>query len=220
MKIAIVGGTGALGRGLALRWVKAGHSIVIGSRDEARARACASEIVTRVAGSQVEGLDNVRAAIAGELVVLAVPFSEQRAMVEAIRGGLSGKILIDVTVPLRPPKVGTAQLPPEGSAAQITQQLVGDSVKVVAAFHNVGAKHLERDGAIECDVLVCGNDSAARTTVLALVKDAGMRGVHAGQLANAAAMEALTSVLIWINKNYKVDGAGIRITGLEGASNG
>ncbi len=145
--------------------------------------------------------------------MLTVPFSHQLKTLEEIQDGLQGKILLDTTVPLRPPKVGRVQLPPEGSAAASAQAFLGDNVRVVSAFHNVGAAHLYYQKPIDCDVLVAGNNVAARETVIKLAQDAGMRAFHAGPIANSAAAEAITSVLIQINKRYEADHAGIRITG-------
>jgi NADPH-dependent F420 reductase len=162
----------------------------------------------------VRGGSNQEAALQ-EIVVLAVPFAAQLATAASVREQLAGKILIDVTVPLVPPKVSRVQLPSEGSAAVALQRKLGDTVKVVSAFQNVSASHLKDPGhAVDCDVLVCGDDAAARETVIGLASDAGMRGWHAGPLANSVAAEALTSVLIAINQRYKVSGAGIRITGV------
>jgi NADPH-dependent F420 reductase len=206
--IAVLGGTGAMGSGLARRWARFGHRVIIGSRDAARAKDAAQKI-----GAEL-GTDNIEAAKAGEIVVLTVPFENQRATLESVREQVQGKILIDVTVPLRPPKVSTVQLPPEGSAAMIAQAVLGQGVHVVSAFQNVGAKHVGEDGPIDCDVLVSGDDPSAREVVIELARDAGMRGVHAGPLANAAVAEALTSILIGINRRYKIDRAGVRITGL------
>lgn len=211
--LAVIGGTGALGNGLARRWAKAGYTVIIGSRAAEKAEAAADKLRAVVSGGTVEGMTNVEAAAAGEIVVLTVPFASQRPILEDIREALPGKILVDVTVPLMPPKVGTVQLPPEGSAALLAQSIVGDEVTVVSAFQNVGAAHLATDHEIDCDVLVSGDVVEARERVLALVEAAGMRGWHAGPLANAAAAEALTSVLIQINRRYKIDGAGLCITG-------
>ncbi len=209
--IAVLGGTGAEGSGLAFRWARAGHRVIIGSRDAARAREAASEIDA----DGIEGMNNEDAAEACDIAVLTVPFSAQRDTLAAVRSFLQGKILVDVTVPLAPPKVSRVQLPAEGSAAQLAQSTLGDGVRVVSALQSVSAHHLgDPDHRIDCDVLVCGDDKDSREAVVALVEAAGMRGIHAGPLANAAASEALTSVLIWINRRYKVPGAGIRITGL------
>jgi hypothetical protein len=218
--IAILGGTGALGTGLARRWAQAGHRVIIGSRSQEKAAEALADLQrvmaergATVAG--VEAMENRAAADAAGLVVLTVPFAHQASTLEHVRGALAGKILVDVTVPLMPPKVGTVQLPAAGSAGQAAQGLLGDGVKVVSAFQNVAAHHLQEGHGIDCDVLVCGNDKEAREVVVGLVQDCGMRGFHAGPIANAAAAEALTSVLININRAFKCH-AGIRITGLDG----
>ncbi|MDK1022720.1 MAG: NADPH-dependent F420 reductase [Gammaproteobacteria bacterium] len=211
--IAILGGTGDLGGGLARRWSRAGYSIVIGSRTLEKGRAAASDLLAEFPDLNVTGMENLDAAKAADLVVLTVPFAHQLSTLESVREGLVGKILIDVTVPLIPPKVGTVQLPEHGSAAVMAQDLLGNEVQVVSAFQNVGAQHLREDHAIACDVLVTGNKRDAREKVIFLVTEAGLKGWHAGPLANAAAAEALTSVLISINKHHKIDAAGIVITG-------
>ena len=164
----------------------------------------------------VRAAENLEAARQADLVALTVPFSHQRATLEHVRDGLRGKILIDVTVPLVPPKVGTVQLPEGGSAGQLAQALLGDEVRVVSAFQNVAAAHLQEGDGLDCDVLVSGDDKDAREVVIGLVEAAGMRGFHAGPIANAAAAEALTSVLITLNRRYKCH-AGIRITGIGDA---
>jgi NADPH-dependent F420 reductase len=165
----------------------------------------------------VTGHENLAAATAADLVVLTVPFAHQISTLESVKSGLVGKVLIDVTVPLMPPKVGTVQMPEAGCAAVMAQACVGDDVSVVSAFQNVGAMHLQEDHAIECDVLVTGNKKAARDKVISLIEALGLRGWHAGPLANAAAAEALTSVLISINRHHKINGAGIVITGESGS---
>lgn len=217
--IAIIGGTGDLGTGLARRWAQAGYSIVIGSRTADKAETAAADLKAlmqerRVGAVEVRGTDNTAAAQAGDIVVLTVPFSHQAATLEEIKAAVQGKILIDVTVPLMPPKVMRVQLPLEGSAGQIAQKILGEGVRVVSAFQNVPAANLQDGSALDCDVLVCGDDKDARAQVIALVEAAGMRGFHAGSIANAAAAEALTSLLIFINKQYHCH-AGIRITGLN-----
>jgi NADPH-dependent F420 reductase len=216
--IAILGGTGELGTGLARRWAQAGYEVVIGSRTLAKAQAAADDLRTvmearGISGVAVQAMANRAAASCADLVVLTVPFAHQAGTLEQVKGALAGKILIDVTVPLVPPKVGTVQLPEGGSAGEIAQRLLGDDVRVVSAFQNVAAQHLQEGHELDCDVLVTGNDKDARQVVVGLVEDAGMRGFHAGPIANAAAAEALTSVLITINRRYKCH-AGIRITGL------
>lgn len=207
--IAILGGTGDLGSGLAKRWLAAGYSIVIGSRSAEKAQAFAKEL-----GGDARGDDNVGAAKSADIVVLAVPFGSHEATLLEVKDAVQGKIVVDAAVPLVPPKVSVVQLPPEGSAAQIAQNLLGDGVRVVSAFHNVGATKLHAGGRADCDVLVFGNDKDARDIVIGLAGEVASCGIDGGVLANSAAAEALTSVLIGINRRYKVPGAGIRITGL------
>lgn len=212
--LAILGGSGDLGGGLAFRWARAGYSIIIGSRNADKAGEAAAKLAGRGVAGSVRGLDNEAAAAAGDIVVLTVPFANQAPTLEVVRAALQGKILIDVTVPLVPPRVGTVQLPAGGSAGQLAQSLLGEGVRVVSAFQNVAAAHLnDPDHDPDCDVLVCGDDAEACQQVLALVAAAGMKGWHAGPIANAAAAEALTSVLITLNRRYKIPGAGLRITG-------
>lgn len=215
--IAVLGGTGDLGSGLARRWARAGWPLVIGSRAAEKAEGAAAELNRRAGRTDIRGLENRAAAAAADIVVMTVPWASHRATVESVRDAVQGKIFVDTTVPLVPPKVGTVQLPPEGCAALIAQKLLGENVSVVSAFQNVAAHKLqEEDLAIDCDVLVCGDRAAARDAVMMLVEAAGLRGWHAGPLANSAAAEALTSVLITLNRRYKIDGAGIRITGEPG----
>ena len=215
--LAILGGTGDLGTGLARRWSQAGYRVIIGSRTLEKAKAATDDLrevmAERGVGQvEVEAMENLDAATAADIVTLTVPFAHHASTLEYVKGALQGKILVDVTVPLVPPKVGRVQLPDEGSAGQIAQNLLGEEVRVVSAFQNVAAHHLQEGHGIECDVLVTGDDKEARGTVIGLVEAAGMRGFHAGPIANAAAAEALTSVLITINRQYKCH-AGISITG-------
>lgn len=220
LKIAIIGGTGDLGSGLALRWARAGHQIVIGSRDGDRAAAKAAEFTDR-AGVAIAGAENAAAAAQCELVVMTVPYASHAATLEIIRPHLGGKIMVDVTVPLMPPKVRTVQLPEGGSVAKAVQKELGEDVRVVSAFQNVAAAHLvELEHDIDCDVLVCGNDKGARATVIGLAEDAGMKAWHAGRIDNSAVAEGLTSILIFLNGSYKIDGAGIRICGTPGSAPG
>jgi 8-hydroxy-5-deazaflavin:NADPH oxidoreductase len=216
--LAIIGGTGALGMGLAMRWTAAGYPVVLGSRSSERAKAAARDIESGKGAPPVRGDDNLGAAQAGDIVVIAVPFSNHEAILDEIRDAVAGKIVVDAVVPLVPPKVSLVQLPAQGSAAQIAHERIGDTARVVSAFHNVGAAKLRAGGAIDCDVLVFGNDRAARDSVIALVEAIGTRGIDGGPIANSASAEALTSILIGINRRYKVDGAGIRITGNFGTS--
>ncbi len=208
--IAIIGGTGDLGSGLAARWVAEGYTVVIGSRSIEKADALAAKL-----GSSAQGAENVAAARMADVVVLAVPFSTHHLTLLEIRDAVQGKIVVDAAVPLVPPKVSTVQLPKEGSAARIAQVLLGDGVRVVSAFHNVGAAKLHAGGRADCDVLVFGDDKDARDIVIGLADAVATRGIDGGVLANSAAAEALTSILIGINRRYKVSGAGIRITGLD-----
>ena len=211
--IAILGGTGDLGGGLARQWSRAGYQILIGSRTLEKGQSAAADLLKEFPDLNVSGHENLEAATAADLVVLTVPFSHQLSTLETVKPALTGKVLIDVTVPLMPPKVGTVQLPEGGSAVVRAQALLGDEVDVVSAFQNVGAMHLQGDHGIACDVLVTGNKRAARDTVIKLVEALGLWGWHAGPLANSAAAEAMTSVLISINRHHKINGAGIVITG-------
>ena len=206
--IGIVGGTGHLGAALARRLAKAGRKVVIGSRAVERAQKVAADL-----GFGVIGASNADAATVGDIVIVTVPFSSQEATFTEIAPHVAGKIVVDTTVPLMPPKVMRVQLPPEGSAAVRAQRLLGDRARMVSAFHNVAAHKLATDAQIECDVFVFGDDKAARAKVVELAHQLGLRGLHGGALANSAAAEALTSVLIFINKTYGVDGAGIQVTG-------
>jgi NADPH-dependent F420 reductase len=213
--IGVLGGTGQEGSGLALRLAEAGHTVILGSRDPAKAASAAEQMNVEIGTVRVSGASNKEAAAAADIVMLTVPYSAQRKTVEDVRNELSGKLLVDATVPLVPPKVARVQLPPEGSAVAAIQRLLGESVRVVSAFQNVSAHQLKDPShSIECDVLICGDDVAAREIVVGLAADIGLRGIHAGPIVNSAAAEALTSILIAINMRYKSPGAGIRITGI------
>jgi 8-hydroxy-5-deazaflavin:NADPH oxidoreductase len=216
--IAVLGGTGQEGSGLAFRWALHGHEVIIGSRSAEKARAGADELNAFLSGkATVRGASNAEAARDATIAVLTVPYAAQLATAEAVRDQLRGKILIDVTVPLTPP-VDRVRLPHGESAVLALQRALGPEIKVVSAFQNVSAAHLkDAHHEIDCDVLVCGDDLQARSRVVELAEDAGLRGWHAGGLANSAAAEALTSVLIAINKHYKVRASGIRITGVPEA---
>jgi NADPH-dependent F420 reductase len=214
LTIAVLGGTGDLGSALANRWAVAGYRIVVGSRSKEKAQAAAKEMSAQTGSGAISGDDNVGAARAADIVVIAVPYSSHDAILNEIKAAVAGKIIVDAVVPLVPPKVSVVQIPPDGSAAQSAQRLVGGATRVVSAFHNVAASKLHAGGSVDCDVLVFGDDKAARETVIELANAAGTRGIDGGALANSVAAEALTSVLIGINRRYKVDGAGIRITGI------
>jgi NADPH-dependent F420 reductase len=214
-RIAVIGGTGALGNALALRLARAGHAVIVGSRDAAKADAAAQTLNAALGRAAVTAQQNDAAARSGDLVILAVPYGAERATVEEISDALTGKILVDATAPLVPPHVSRVQLPAGGSAVAAMQALLGERVRVVSAFQNVSAQKLASAAPrISCDVLVCGDDRDARTRVIALCEGIGLRGIDAGPIVNSAAAEALTAVLIAINRRYKVPGAGIRIVGL------
>ena len=213
--VAILGGTGDLGTGLAIRWSKAGHKIVIGSRTLEKAQAAVAALPEISPETPAEAMENFEAAKAGEIVVLTVPAEHQESTLSSVKENLTGKILIDVTVPLVPPKVGTVQLPREGSAGKRAQELLGEEGMVVSAFQNIAAHLLKEDVQIECDVLVAGNKKAARQRVIEMIESAGMVGWHAGPIDNAAAAEALTSILIQINRSGIVSHSGIKIIGQE-----
>lgn len=210
--IAVIGATGQLGAAIARRLVLAGTNVIIGSRDAGRAQEAAKALSSET-GKDVAADANAAAAAAADVVIVAVPYGAQSATLKEIAGAVSGKIVIDATVPLVPPKVMRVQLPAEGSAALAAQNILGPSVRVVSAFHNVPAHKLATDEKIACDVLVFGDDRAARDVAIDVVGRCGLRGLHGGALCNSAAAEALTSVLIFINKTYSSDGAGIEITG-------
>jgi NADPH-dependent F420 reductase len=212
MRIGLIGGTGREGKGLATRWARAGHQICIGSRDPDKARARAAEL--RDAGA-VEGGDNAWAAGQAEVALLSVPYAAHASTLAEVRAPLEGKILIDITVPLKPPKVTEVQLPPGHSAALEARALLAPSTRVVAALHHVSSALLADPArTIDCDVLVCGDDEPARAAVIALVTDLGLRGLDAGALANSVALESITPILLHLNKRYKSPGSGIRFTGV------
>ena len=214
-RIAVIGGTGAEGSGLVLRLAAAGHDVTIGSRDAERARGKAAELNALLADKMIGASANRDAAAAADIVILTVPYSAQSATVEEIRDLLQGKILIDATVPLMPPKVSRVQLPADGSAVAAIQKFLGSEVRVVSAFQNVSAHRLMHlSERVDCDVLICGDDVKACETVIALAAAIGLRGIYGGPIANSAAAEALTSLLIAINRRYKIKDSGIRITGL------
>ncbi len=212
--LAVIGGTGNLGWALARSWVKSGYEVVIGSRSAERAGEAAALIEAANTSPSPQGMTNEDAAANADIIIVAVPFASQEAILRSIAGAVRGKLIVDTTVPLVPPKVARAQMPPAGSAALTARAILGDDARLVSAFHNVAAHKLETDDEIDCDVLVFGDVPDDREIVVSLAEGAGLRGIHGGPLANSVAAEALTSILIGINKRYKADGAGIRITGL------
>ena len=214
--IAVLGGTGKEGSGLALRWADSGYKVIIGSRSAERAADAAAKLNETLGSDVVHKFENAEAAAKSDVIVLSVPYDAHASTLEAVKDHLVGKILVDVTVPIVPPKIRQVTVPKGGAAALEAQTLLdGTDVRVVSAFQNVSATHLKKLGhPVECDVLVCGDDDDAKEDVIQLVKAAGMRGFDAGPLANAVATEALTPVLMYMNKRYGVPGTGLRITGL------
>ena len=214
--IAVLGGTGKEGSALAIRWALNGYKVIIGSRSQEKAESAAAELNAELGGDYITGLDNVAAAQQAEIVVLSVPYEAHAVTLGSVVNYIQGKILVDVTVPLKPPHVATVNVPEGLSAAEEAQAIVGDNVRVVSAFQNVSYVKLKDPKAnVACDVLVTGDDLAAKKEVISLVEAAGMRGIDAGPLANAIVAEALTSVLVYINKQYKIKHAGILISGIE-----
>jgi NADPH-dependent F420 reductase len=215
MRLGVIGGAGKAGLGLCLRWARAGHQVTMGSRDAARAQALAQEL-SGTHGLSLAGSDNEEACRDAELVVVSVPYPAQRETLSQLASALSGKIVLVLTVPLVPPRVREVTLPVGGSAAQEAAALLGGAARVVAALHHVSAAHLaDLTHTLDCDVLVCGDDAAAKQQVGALIEQLGTRAFDAGPLCNAVALESLTPVLLYLNRRYKGDGAGIRITGIS-----
>lgn len=218
--IAILGGTGAEGSGLANRWARAGENVLIGSRDGARAQETAKQIRKEIdRATQIEGMDNPSAAAACDVAVLTVPFSGAAALLKQLKSVWKpGTIVIDTTVPLAATVGGAATRILgvwQGSAAEQTKELLPTGVSLAAALHNLGAALLAGDGSVECDVLVCSDDEEAKQVAFELVgKIRGARALNGGKLENARIVESLTALLIGLNMRYKVHGAGIRFTGL------
>jgi 8-hydroxy-5-deazaflavin:NADPH oxidoreductase len=213
--VAVIGGTGKEGSGLALRWAHAGYEVIIGSRNSEKAEAAATEINEQLGQNIVRGLANEQAAQEAEVIVLTVPYSAHQSTLESIKDFVQGKVLIDVTVPINPPPTKVT-IPAGKSAAQEAQALLGEGVRVVSAFQNVSAVHLKDvNHSTDCDVLITGDDAEAKEIAARLAEGAGMRGIDAGPLANAVAAESLTPVLLYINRRYSVKGAGIVITGID-----
>ncbi len=216
MTVAVLGGTGKEGTGLAYRWALNGYRVIIGSRDAERAAAHAAAMNSELKGDYVSGMSNDAAAKVADIVVLSVPYAAHQSTLESVRDLLHGKILVDVTVPLQPPEVRVVYVPEGKSAGLEAKAIVGDAVRIVSAFQNVSSEKLKDPNTdVDCDVLVCSDSAEAKEEVMRLVQAAGMRGVDAGPLANSVAIEALTPVLLHINRVYKVKGSGIRITGID-----
>ena len=214
MNIAILGGTGKEGAGLGTRWALAGHSIIVGSRDEARAKTKAAELREVTRKIPIVGHSNSDAARLGEVVVLALPALGLAATLPEVREGCRGKVVVSTVVPLTfgGPRLFTP--PPAGSSAEEAQALLPHA-RVVAAFHHIAAHELaDLERPIECDLLMCGGDAEAKDVVTKLAVSMGLRTVDVGALTNAGPLEGITAVLATINRRYKLKDAGIRITGI------
>mgnify|MGYP001106456266 CR=1 FL=1 len=215
-KIGIVGGTGKEGKGLAFRWVQAGHEVFIGSRQYEKAQK-AVDVVNDLLGQPAEnlhGMENQDAVAACEIAVITVPYAAHRLTLEGLKEVLQGKIVVDVVVPIVPPKVTKVQMPKAGSAALEAQEILGDACQVVDAFQNISHERLLGEGEVACDVLVAGKGKAAREVVLGLVEDTGLKGWDAGPIENTVVVEGLTSILIGLNIQHHVHASGIKITGI------
>lgn len=210
--IAVIGGTGDLGRGIVRRLAKAGHDVTIGSRAAEKAKAAAEEMAAL--GLTLGHAANEDAAGGKDIVIVTVPYESQASTLGLIKDKVGSAIVVDTTVPLMPPKVMRVQLPAAGCAALEAKAILGEGVRFITAFHNVSGHLLDSDHKIDCDVLVFGDDVEARKAVVDLCPGMGLRGLSGGSLNNSAAAEALTSILIYMNKTYKGDGAGIRFTNL------
>lgn len=214
-QIAIIGGTGPQGQGLALRFAQAGVPVALGSRDGARGAEIAAKLNGKLGGNLITGLENSAAvAAAAEIVILAVPFSAHNATLEGLKAGLKGKVLVDIVVPLSPDDPKLVAMPPEGSATEAAQALLGPEIPVVGALHNVSAhtlNHLEVP--INCDILVCGNQLEPRKKVMALISKLGVTPYNAGGAQAARCIEALTPILIRLNisKAVPFSNAGLKI---------
>jgi NADPH-dependent F420 reductase len=213
-RIAILGGTGREGKGLAYRWARAGASVIIGSRTVEKAQTAAQLVNARLGAALLAGMDNLSAAQAAEVIVITVPYAAHRDTLTAVKEAVQGKLLIDVTVPLVPPKVSKVQMPPAGSAALEAREILGEGVEIADAFQNISHEQFMGEGVADCDVLVTGSTKEARVRTLELVQAAGLRGWDAGPIENSVVVEGLTSLLIYINKQYGSRHAGIRITGV------
>ncbi len=216
MKIAIIGGTGKEGKGLAIGWLKAGFQVIIGSRQLEKAQTAVSD-VKNIVGDTVKltGMINPEAASLADIIVVTVPFTAHKDTIQMLKPYVDGKILIDVTVPIMPPKVSVVKLPPEGSAGLETRAILGENVDIVTAFQNISYEKLMEGDVKDCDVLVCGSSKSARAIGLQLAEAIGFNAWDAGPLENSVVAEGLTPVLIGINIRHGTTSAGIKITGVN-----
>jgi NADPH-dependent F420 reductase len=217
--VAILGGTGREGTGLALRWARAGHRVLIGSRDADRARQRVEELGRRVPGGALVGLDNESAARDGDLVVVAVPYAGHRDLLDRLRPVLAGRVILDTVVPLDFQGPRLYAPPPEGSAAEEAQATLGPAARVVAGLHALAAHALESpDHVLDADVLLCGDDPDAKATAGRLIEDLGVRCLDAGPLTMAVTLEGLTAIMVRLNRRYRSKAAAFRITGIDAAT--
>lgn len=214
--IGIIGGTGREGKGLGFRWALAGHTVIIGSRTQEKADAALVVLNEMLNGKgEIFAMTNAEAVSKADIAVLTVPYEAHAATLESLKPQLAGKILIDVVVPLVPPKVTKVQMPPEGSALLQAKKILGEETRVVDAFQTISFERLLSGEEIDSDVLVCGDTKEAREIVIGLVEDIGLKGWDAGVSENSVVVEGLTSILIGLNIKYKVPSAGIRVTGVR-----
>lgn len=215
--ISILGGTGKEGLGLALRFSKAGYRVIIGSRSSEKAEESALNLNENSQRGNAYGMTNERAAEAGDIIILSVPYPAHQELCKLIKPYVLGKIVVDVTVPLAPPQISRVHMPEAGSATLEAKQLLGEGVNVIAAFQNISYEHLMSNENIECDVLVCGDGREARKVIMGVISTLGMTAWDAGPIENSVVVEGLTSVLLGLNKQHGVKTAGIKITGITRA---
>lgn len=215
LTIAVLGGTGKEGQGLTLRWARAGYHVLIGSRTPEKAVRIAAELNDRLGTEMVRGLANEQAAAECDIAVLTVPYFAHQTTLSSLVDQLSGKLLVDVTVPLDPENPSVVKIPEAGSAALAAKQILGRGVEVASAFQNVSHTYLREEGPVPCDVLVCGDSPESREQTLQLVQAAGLVGWDAGPLENSVVVEGLTAVLVGINKRHSIKHSGLRITGVQ-----
>ena len=215
--LGIIGGTGKEGSGLGYRWAMAGHKVIIGSRQVEKALNAVETLREKIGNREIDlsGMSNSDAVKACDIAVLTVPFAAHAATLEGLKEELQGKLLIDVCVPLVPPKVTKVQMPAEGSAALQAKTILGPDAQVVDAFQTISFEHLLSGEEIDCDVLVAGGNKESREIVIGLAEDMGLKAWDAGVIENTVVVEGLTSILIGLNLKYKVPSAGMRITGIE-----